>query len=320
MTSLLIEEARTYAKILAKNLLPKSSTTWLRTSAQQRRRAERRNAGGETATRQKLADDLRALGVERGRDLLVHSAMSALGPIDGGAATLFAALAEVAGPEATILAPAYPMLGSMHDWMASDETFDLKRTKSRMGSFTEHMRSLPGGRRSAHPTHSIVAIGPRAEDYVADHHRGPTATGPLSPFGKHIARRGQILCLGTGVGKITSYHVVEDVMSDFPISPYLTPTMKKTVLFEDGERREIETRIHDPRLSPWRVDNFEPKEHEIHALLRACELINEGRVGAAPSCVIDAAGLLAAMQDWAMHGTTIYHQPKLKPLGLLLGL
>lgn len=320
MTSVLFEEARTYAKILARNVLPASSATWLRSRARKRKRLERRKLRGEVATRQTIANDLRTLGVERGRDLFVHSAMSAIGPLDGGAGTLFAAIIDVAGPGATILAPAYPMTCTMHDWMANDEIFDVRHTKSQMGALSEYMRSRPDACRSAHPTHSVVAIGPNAEDYVADHHLGPTATGPLSPFCKHMTRCGQILCIGSGVGKVTSYHVVEDVMPNFPLSPYLATTMKKTVLFRDGERREIETRVHDPLLSPWRVDNFKPKEHEIQKLLRARGLLREGRVGLAASYIIDAGGLLTAMQEWAEQGITIYHRPRLKPLARLFGI
>jgi len=319
MTSTTLEEAKTYARILAKSVLPASAISRLRAGSQQRRRAVRRKAGCDPATGQRLVDDLRALGIERGRDLLVHSSMSALGPVEGGAATLLAALVEVAGPEATILAPAYPMPGSMLEWMQRPDVFDLRHTRSCMGAFTELLRSQPGAQRSAHPTHSIVALGPHAEEYVSDHHRGQTGTGPLSPFAKHIDRGGQILCLGTGIGKVTSYHVVEDVMPGFPISPYLEKMINKAVVFADGQRREIATRVHDPRLSPWRIDNFMPKEREIHALLRAQGLVSDGRLGAAAASLIDAGALLTAMLDLAYHGITIYHRPLLQRLGLVLG-
>ena len=87
--------------------------------------------------------------------------------------------------------------------------------------------------------------------------------------------------------------------------------MSKLVVFQDGQECYVETRVNDPRLSPWRVDNFKPKEDEILLLLRAYGLIREGKVGMAPSCVIDAAGLFTAMQDWAARGITIYHEPRL---------
>jgi aminoglycoside 3-N-acetyltransferase len=203
------------------------------------------------------------------------------------------------------------MPGAMYEWMVSQEAFDAAKTKSRMGAFTEHIRSSPGAKRSAHPTHSVVAIGPRAVQYVAEHHEDVTPAGPLSPFSKHMQNGGQILCLGTGVGKITSYHVVEDIMEDFPVRPYLDVPMTKAVVFENGESRVVETRVHNPRLGPWRVDNFKPKEDEIRRLLLARGVLREGRVGAARASLIDAAGLLTCLKEWARNGTTIYHHPML---------
>jgi aminoglycoside 3-N-acetyltransferase len=195
----------------------------------------------------------------------------------------------------------------MYEWMSTPQPFDVARTSSRMGALTEFMRRLPKARRSAHPTHSVVAVGPHAEDYTSEHHAGPTPTGARSPFYKHILARGQILCLGTGIGKITSYHVVEDLMPEFPVHVYLDQPMSKMVVFGDGHRGAVETRVNDPALSPWRVDNFKPKEREFYQRLREHQVMREGRVGMAPSHLLDADKLFAAMQEWSTRGITIYH-------------
>jgi aminoglycoside 3-N-acetyltransferase len=319
--TLLLEEAKTYARIIAKQLLPMSVTDRLRVTSQSQRRRQRwASSGSQGISRKSLVSDLRALGMREGRDVLIHSSLSAIGPLEDGAATIFSAIAEVAGPDATLLAPAYPMSGTMYEWMSTPEPFDVARTSSRMGALTEFMRRLPGARRSAHPTHSVVAVGPNADDYTSEHHAGPTPTGARSPFYKHILDKGQIICLGTGIGKITSYHVVEDLMPGFPVDVYLKKPMSKIVVFHDGQRCTVETRVNDPALSPWRVDNFKPKEREFYQRMRDHQLVREGRVGMAQSHVVDADKLFVAMQEWSTRGITIYHNSMLTSVPRLMAL
>ena len=52
-----------------------------------------------------LIADLRSLGLWRGQDLLIHCSLRKIGPVDGGPATLLAALRAVAGPQATLVVP-----------------------------------------------------------------------------------------------------------------------------------------------------------------------------------------------------------------------
>lgn len=315
MASLLAEEVKTYAGILVKRVLPGGAIEHLRRFARKRARSRRRHgSAGQKApfTRERLAADLSALGLRQDQDVLIHAAFSALGPVENGPAGILDAIRDVVGPGATILAPAYPMSGTMYEWMTSSTPFDVKNSRSCMGAVSEYMRSLPQARRSAHPTHSVVAIGPEAEAYTARHHEGETPTGPLSPFWLHMRKGGGILCLGSGIGKVTSYHVIEDLVPDFPLNVYCMQPFEKLVRFEDGSSRLIRTRINDPALSPWRVDNFKPKEAEILERLRQCGAVRVGMVGDALSHLMNAAILLELMHDWLRMGVTIYHLPKWK--------
>lgn len=313
MASLLAEEVKTYASVFAKRLLPMGAVKRLRDLARKRARTKRRSGAGEQRlpfTRRRLASDLSTLGLRQDQDVLIHAAFSALGPVEGGPATVLNAIRDVVGPNATILAPAYPMTGTMHEWMANPEPFDVKKSRSCMGAISEYMRSLPDARRSAHPTHSVVAIGPEAEAYTVHHHEGETPAGPLSPFWLHMRKGGGILCLGSGIGKVTSYHVIEDLVPDFPFDVYCVQPFEKLVRFEDGSSRSVCTRINDPDLSPWRVDNFKPKEMEILDRLRECGGVRVGHVGDALSHLMNAAILLELMHDWLRKGVTIYHRPR----------
>lgn len=313
MASLLAEEVKTYAGVFAKRVLPGSAVEGLRGLARRRARIRRRKGVADEQaplTRERLALDLSALGLRRDQDVLIHATFSALGPIENGPAGVLNAIRDVIGPNATILAPAYPMSGTMHEWMTNPAPFDVKTSKSCMGAISEYMRSLPEMRRSAHPTHSVVAIGPEADAYTALHHEGETPTGPHSPFSFHMRKGGGILCLGSGIGKVTSYHVIEDLVPDFPLDVYCVQHFEKLVRFEDGTSRRIRTRINNPDLSPWRVDNFKPKEAEIFDRLRQCGAVRVGMVGGALSHLMNAAILLELMRDWLRMGVTIYHRPR----------
>lgn len=313
MASLLAEEVKTYAGVFVKRMLPGGTVEHLRGLARRRARTRRRSGPAEQhapLTRERLASDLSTLGLRKDQDVLIHAAFSALGPIENGPAGVLDAIRDVVGPNATILAPAYPMSGTMHEWMTSSATFDVKNSKSCMGAISEYMRSRPEARRSAHPTHSVVAIGPEADAYTAHHHEGDTPAGPQSPFWFHMRKGGGILCLGSGIGKVTSYHVIEDLVPDFPLDVYCVQPFEKLVLFEDGSSRHIRTRINDPDLSPWRVDNFKPKETEILDRLRQCGAVRVGMVGDALSHLMNAAILLELMRDWLRMGVTIYHRPR----------
>lgn len=313
MASLLAEEVRTYASVYVKRVLPGGAMERLRSLNRKRLRALRRQGGAAAHapyTSERLATDLAALGLRAGQDVLVHAAFSALGPVEGGPAGIVGAIRDVVGPEATILAPAYPMTGTMYEWMTNPAPFDVRSSRSCMGAVSEYMRALPEARRSAHPTHSVVALGPRAQEYIAYHHQGETPAGPRSPFWHHMRMGGSILCLGSGIGKVTSYHVIEDLVPDFPFVVYCPTPFEKLVRFEDGTSGTVRTLINDPDLSPWRVDNFKPKEAEILAALLARDAVRQGLVGDAPSHLMNAAILLEIMRAWLQQGMTIYHRPR----------
>lgn len=310
--SLLLEELKTLGLIGATRVIPEPVINHLRYAKRKwaRRRVREAESKIIPLNRAELEADLRKLGVKAGRDLFVHSSMSKIGPVQGGAVAVIRGLQAVAGPDATIVMPAYPVPGTMAQWMHDPAPFDVAETPSRMGVLTEVFRLMPGALRSAHPSHSVTAIGPHARAYTADHHQAETSFGPGSPFLLHAERGGDILCIGTGVGKITSYHLIEAQKDVFPLPVYLDARMGKLVIFPDGRRERVEVRVGDSRLSPWRIDNFKPKQTEFLHHLRSFGVCKEGRIGEASCHLIDAARLQAMMADLARRGITIYHQPK----------
>ena len=58
-------------------------------------------------TKQQIISDLIALGIEPGVTVMMHSSLSALGPVEGGPEAVVDALLEVIGPDGTLLVPAF---------------------------------------------------------------------------------------------------------------------------------------------------------------------------------------------------------------------
>ena len=58
-------------------------------------------------TREQITGDLKALDIRTGDAVMMHSSLSALGFVDGGAETVVDALLETVGPDGTLLVPAF---------------------------------------------------------------------------------------------------------------------------------------------------------------------------------------------------------------------
>lgn len=156
--------------------------------------------------------------------LMVHSAYDALLPMySGSPVELVQMLLDFCGPERTLAMPAFVLEESpqaLLDRYRSNPVFDVRRTPSRTGLLTELFRRKRGAVRSVHPTHSVCAIGPLAEEMVADHHLGTTPCGEESPFG--FMARHETIVLGIGTPwyrTLSQAHTAEDLLGDdFPVA------------------------------------------------------------------------------------------------------
>lgn len=174
-------------------------------------------------TTEDIVRGLRELGVTEGMALMAHVSLSAFGRVEGGADTVIAALLEAVGDTGTVCMPA----------MAGEQPFDVHTSPSTVGAVTERFRSRPGVQRSLHPTHSVCALGPGAEELICAHITQPTAVGPESPWGR-LARlpEGHVLLLGCDQDRNTLLHCAEEVVD----APYLH-TIQRDYLDERGVRR-----------------------------------------------------------------------------------
>jgi len=183
---------------------------------------------------------------------------------------------------------------------------DCRASRSEMGKVSETLRLRPGARRSLHPTHSVAAVGPRAQEYCRGHELVGTPCGPGSPFVKLIERRGWIVALGSPIGKVTSYHVIEDRVADFPVPVYLDRQFEARVIDDSGAERRILVRCHDPSLSVRRIDNDRSVEATFERLLADLGVLHVEKVGAGVVSAMRADQLEAALEQLLRDGITIY--------------
>lgn len=165
---------------------------------------------------QKIKEDLLALGVQKGDDLLLHASFKALGNVEGGIETLIEALISCLGDNGTLL---FPTL-TFRTVTAENPIFDIRTTPSCVGAIGEYFRNLEGVKRSMHPTHSVCVLGARQKEYINGHELDNEPVGENSPFYKLPQNGGKVLMLGCGTKPNTSMHGVEEkAKAPYVLSP-----------------------------------------------------------------------------------------------------
>ena len=170
-----------------------------------------------------LVSDLRCLGLGLDDILIVHSSLSALGWVAGGAQAVVEALQQTVGPEGTIVMPTQTgQLTDPANWsnpsvppewipIIREEipAFDAAATLPRgMGKVVESFLMHDETVRSDHPTVSFAARGPAASEIVGCHPLTPEL-GETSPLGRLYELDAKVLLLGVEHGNNTSLHLAE---------------------------------------------------------------------------------------------------------------
>jgi len=180
---------------------------------------------GKPVTEEQLLHDFRGIGVMPGTSLIVHSSLSAIGWVLGGAPTVIRALARAVGETGNLAMPAAtPWCADPATWRDPkvpqawlDDVrnhlplFDVDTTPTSLGAIPEAFRTWPGTARSNHPLESVCVRGPEAAAITREH---PLAysEGPGSPFSKLYELDSSILLLGVGFNRCSALHFAESLM------------------------------------------------------------------------------------------------------------
>lgn len=255
-------------------------------------------------TKEILVEQLRDLGLREGDTAMVHSSLSAMGYVEGGAATLLEALLEALGHKGTLLLPAYPVADFSIENLRKLPTLE-PTSKSYMGKVTNLILEREGVVRSLHPTHSWAGIGPQAEFLLHKHHHSVKPCGTDSPFERMLELNGWIVTLGSDWGKCTYWHIIEDRV-DFPIEVYYPEEFSAPVRFPDNSVKEVPFKTHNPDNTPSRIDFRKDHERRILERFKAYRLVNIGQIGSGEAVAVRAKDFLLGLQKLLDEGITIY--------------
>lgn len=197
-----------------------------------------------------LVKGFREAWLDKGDHVLVHSSLSSLGHVDGGAEAVIDALIEVVGEGGTVLFPT--LSGCENDSADHPPVFDAFAAPCWVGTIPETARLRPEAIRSLHPTHSVAAIGELARWITAGHELVRTPCGHGSPYDKLACVGGKIVLIGVTQSVNTSFHHSEEiarvpyVLQDQPCDITITDheggqmTLSQTYLHRWGVRRDYD--------------------------------------------------------------------------------
>ncbi len=250
----------------------------------------------------RIARDARAIGVEAGDVLLVHTSLSAIGGksmVAGGAVGVIEGLLEAVGARGTLVMPAFsadysdpaswtnlpvpaawwPSLREgMPAWRA-----DRART-FRIGEVAETFRAFDGVLRSEHPQCSFCALGPAAEALLAAVPLDDPL-GPDGPLGRLRDRGAKVLLAGCGFRACTAFHLAEHECARPPAR-----VSAAAPVLRDGER--VWARWSEPAYDASRFATIGAVFARVRGACRA------GRVGAAEASLFPLADGVAFATAW----------------------
>jgi aminoglycoside N3'-acetyltransferase len=234
--------------------------------------------------------------------VMVHCSFNDLQPTYvGDVKELLNALIGLCGPHRTLAMPAFFFGGPEGDPAAfyrERPVFDARRQPSEMGLVSELFRRRKDVRRSIHPTVSVSALGPLAEELVATHHLAQTTFGDGTPFATMAARQTAIIGIGTEYFRcLTQVHAAEDLLGErYPLA--LRPSTIPIQLVDfDGAARDYE--LHHSESTIGR------RLERLQQLLGPDELV-QWRFHGVPLFITSAARVTEVLVDAALRGETIY--------------
>jgi aminoglycoside N3'-acetyltransferase len=252
----------------------------------------------------RIAADLRALGLRPGALVMVHASLRRVGPVEGGADGLIDAIRAAIGAEGTMMM----VLGAEdgHAWvnerpeperaalLADAEPFDARTTPAApdVGALAEVFRQRPETVVSDHPEARFGAAGPLARALLAEV-PWDDYFGRGSPLERLVEDGGVVLRLGADLNTVTVLHNAEYRCS---IEPKRRVRRHRRITTPAGPAiRAVECLDDEEGIVDY------PGEDYFEDLLR--DYLATGRavsspVGDARSELLDAADVVAFGVDW----------------------
>jgi len=216
-----------------------------------------------------ILQQLEKFSEAKGKIVIVHTSLKAVGEIEGGGETLLDALIEYFASDNGLLCV------PTHTW--NSEVYDRRKAESCIGVLSRLAAAHPDGLRTLHPTHSMAVFGNRkkAEEFAKDEEIADTPANPKGCYGKIFAEDGYVLLIGVGQNKNTYLHCVEEMLNT---PDRLTDYMvERTIIHKDGSKEKKELHWFDNKIDD--VSVYFPK---FEAPFRYFGCIKDGFIGNAP--------------------------------------
>lgn len=152
-----------------------------------------------TLTENDFIEAFKNIGLNRGDHVFVQSSIATFGKIQNPLETIKNSFLSVISETGTLAVPTFTY---------RNKNFELEKSKSESGDFSEYIRLLPDALRSIHPFHSVAAIGKHSK-IIADT-VSKSSFSRDSVFGKMYDLDFKLCLLGTTLKDCSFFHYIEE--------------------------------------------------------------------------------------------------------------
>lgn len=240
-----------------RNILPQQLIDFYKNQKKRRKQKQRETLASTNhiVTQNQIIEQLKENGLKNGEVVMLHSSLSKIGYVEGGAQTVIDSILKVIGDEGTLVMPAFPAIGFNYDYLMTNPVFDISNTPSKMGIITEVFRKMKQVKRSLHPTDSVCALGKQADYLIKDHYNQLTPYNQNSPFYRLCELKAKIILIGVDLNSLTNFHTLEDAVPDFVYPVYHQTLFDTQLIDESGKSLIMKTKVHNPAFSKKRKCN-----------------------------------------------------------------
>ena len=223
----------------------------------------------EVITQKRLVTDFEHLGVKPGMIVMMHSSLSSVGHVEGGADGVVDALFAALGKKGTLMMPSFSHGRAV--------PYNPRTSPTVSGAIPDAFWRRRGVLRSNQPSHPVAAYGPIARDLVEGHVEAGIWTDQ-SPIARMIRAGGYILSLGVTHTSSTAYHVGELSIPCGCIDPV---GGRGKIVDESGVIRVV------PGLA-WRSESCPVDPARLNTTLSRNPKQKSGKVGNAEATLVPA--------------------------------